>query len=116
MMMFTPKPKHDTTQMYEKMMAQCESFCLTDWNHLKPLLAAELDSFILMVKWIKQMQEINEITIDQARIHIDIQKNTMRTRLSALPGMDLLKVESVLNNCIDSVRTDIYYYLGWVLV
>jgi hypothetical protein len=116
MMMFTPKPKHDTSQMYEKMMAQCESFQLNDWNHLKPLVAAELESFVLMLKWIKQMQEIQEISIEQARIHIDIQKNTMRTRLAALPGMDLLRVEGILNDCIDSIRTDIYNYLGWVLV
>ena len=116
MMMFTPKPKHDTTQMYEKMIAQCESFHLNDWNHLKPLLAAELESFILMVKWIKQMQEQKEMSIEQARIHIDIQKNTMRTRLAALPGMDLLKVESILNSCMDSSRVDIYNYTGWVLM
>lgn len=116
MMMFTPKPKYDTAQMYEKMIAQCEAFKLNDWDHLKPLLAAELDSFILMLKWIKQMKDMNEITLEQARIHIDIQRNTMRTRLTALPGMDLLKVEHVLNQCIDSIRMDIYSYVGWVLV
>lgn len=115
-MMFNPKPKPDTTQMYKKMIAQCEAFKLNDWDHLKPLLAAELDSFTLMLKWIKQMKDMNEITLEQARIHIDIQRNTMRTRLTALPGMDLLKVEHVLNQCIDSIRMDIYSYVGWVLV
>jgi hypothetical protein len=116
MMFYTPKPKPDASQMYEKMLAQCESYQLNDWTRLKPLLAAELEGFILMLKWIKQMQEMNEITIDQARIHVDIQRNTMRTRIAALPGMDLLRVEGVLNKCIDSIRTDIYNYLGWVLL
>ena len=115
-MMFSTKPKPDSTQMHKKMIEQCEAFKLDDWDHIKPLLAAELDSFILMLKWIKQMKDMNEISLEQARIHIDIQRNTMRTRLTVLPGMDLLKVEHILNQCIDVIRIDIYAYVGWVLV
>ncbi len=115
-MMLTSKPKPNTAQMYKTMLAKCEQLQINDWARLKPLIAGELDSFLLMLKWIKEMRVNNEISIEQARIHIDIQKNTMRTRMMAYPGLTLVTSDNILNECIDQIRLEIYEYVGWVVI
>lgn len=100
----------------KSMVTACENMQLRNWNELKARINNELQSFTLMLKWLKDMREKGEIGPEQARIHIDIQRNTMRTRLMAMPGMDMLMAENLLNVAIDAVRKDIYDYLGWVVV
>lgn len=102
--------------MGKKMLEISENLQINNWNQIKPRVSNELDSFILMLEWLKDMKENREISAEQARIHIDIQKNTMRTRLMAMPGIDMLTAENLLNRSIDGIRKEIYDYLGWVVV
>lgn len=80
------------------------------------LVKSELDSFILMLKWLRSMKDASEITIEQARIHVDIQKSTMRARLMVMPGMDMLSAEKLLNQAFDSVRREVFNYLEWIVI
>jgi hypothetical protein len=114
--MFKQPPTPSTQNMHNTMMNVCESMKIPAWSQVKPMVANELNSFILMLTWIKQMQEQQLFTKEQARIHIDIQRTTMRTRLMALPEIDILTADHLLNNCVDAIRKEIYEYLGWVLV
>ena len=115
-MMLTSKPKPNTGQMYKTMLAKCEQLQINDWARLKPLIAGEFESFLLMLKWIKEMRVNNEISIEQARIHIDIQKNTMRTRLMALPAISMVDAEHIINIGIDSIRKKLYEQMDWVII
>ena len=102
--------------MHQTMVAACEEMKLADWKHLRPMVAAELQSLILMIKWLKEMQQEQQINVSEARIHLEIQKSTLRTRLMALPQLSILQVDELLNKAIDAVRKDIYEYLGWVVM
>lgn len=97
-------------------MEVCEELLVNDLNQLKPRVANEFNSFVLMLEWLRDMKQKNEINAEQARIHIDIQKNTMRTRLMSMPGIDMFAAENLLNKSIDGIRKEIYEYLGWVVV
>lgn len=108
--------KSVTTGMGKKMMQICEELNINGWQQVKPRVANELSSFILMLEWLRDMRQKNEIDAEQARIHVDIQKNTMRTRLMAMPGIDMLTAENLMNKSIDGIRKDIFEYLGWVVV
>lgn len=108
--------KSQLERMEKTMLAACEEQKIMDWNNIKPRISNELQSFTLMVKWLKEMQVKGEMDTEQARIHIDIQRNTMRTRLMAMPGIDMRTAEQILNRSIDAVRKEIFEYLGWVVV
>ena len=49
------------------------------------------------------MQEQQLFTKEKARIHKNIQRTTMRIKLVALPEIDILTAEHLLNNCVDAI-------------
>lgn len=69
-----------------------------------------------MLFWLDEMKHSGEMDTEQARIHIDIQKTTMRTRLMALPGISVVEAEHIINDAIDSIRKEIYDNLEWVII
>lgn len=101
--------------MLNKMVQVFEKLEVDNKEMLAPMVRNELNSFVLMLLWIKDMQQSSEMDTTQARIHIDIQRHTMRTRLMSFPGITLHGAEDILNQCIDVVRKDIFDYLGWIV-
>jgi hypothetical protein len=94
----------------------CEKSGFTQWDIIKPHAENEFKSLLLMLTWVNDMRQKQEMNIEQARIHIDIQKTTMRTRLMALPDVGMLNAEHIINTGIDSVRKDIYKQMDWVII
>lgn len=114
--MMNLNPKSLNERMDKTMIQVCDELNINNWPVLKPRVVNEIQSFTLMIRWLKEMREKGEMDAEQARIHIDIQKTTMRTRLMAMPGIEMRVAENILNASIDAVRKDIYEYLGWVVV
>lgn len=112
----TSSPKNTPENIHLTMLEACQKLELQNWKSINPFISNELKSFVLMLSWIKEMKEKNEMDVEQARIHLDIQKNTTRTRLMALPEMNLLTTDQLLNQSIDAVRKEIYEYVGWVII
>jgi hypothetical protein len=69
-----------------------------------------------MLEWVRKMQKDSQMSTELARIHIDIQKNTMRTRLMALPEITMVDAEHIINGGIDSIRKDLYEKMEWVII
>ncbi len=85
-------------------------------EHALLQIKAELESLLLMLIWLNDMMEKKELSIEEARIHVDIQKNTMRTRLMTLRGMSLLESEHLINAAVDAVRPEIYSEVKNVII
>ena len=56
------------------------------------------------------------MTTEQARVYIDIHKNTMRTRLMTLPNITIIDAEHIINTGIDSIRKELYSQMEWVII
>ncbi len=112
----TSRDKYPLENLHKAMLFACEKAEFKNWNSIKPFISNELTSLILMLKWIKDMKLKNEMDAEQARIHLDIQKNTTRTRLMALPDMTMLEADHLINQSIDAIRKEIYEYIGWVII
>lgn len=108
--------KWDQNNYLTKMLRSCENENIKQWNILKPHVENELRSLLLMIEWLIQMKSAGEINTEQARIHIDIQKNSMRTRLMSLPGVSMIESEHLINNAIDSVRKELYNQIEWIIL
>ena len=112
----TLNTKKPTDKMLQTMLNACENAQIENWNDLKPLVSGELSNFLLMLTWIKDMKQKQEMGIEQARVYVDIQKTTARNKLMVLPGLDVIKVDNILNQSVDSIRKDISDYIGWVII
>ncbi|MES2559715.1 MAG: hypothetical protein V4590_08250 [Bacteroidota bacterium] len=108
----------DTTQnmLIQLMLTACEKIDIKQWDTIKPHAEHEFKGLLIMLEWINKMNRQNEMSTEQARIHIDIQKNTMRTRLMTLPNISMMDAEHIINTAIDSIRKKLYEQMDWVII
>jgi hypothetical protein len=108
----------DTTQnaLIQVMLNACEKIAITQWEQIQPHVEHEFRGLLIKLEWINHMNRQREMTTEQARIHIDIQKNTMRTRLMALPAITMIDAEHIINTAIDSIRKQLYDKMEWVII
>lgn len=98
------------------MIDACKKSNFKHWNSIEAHAENEFRSLVLMLKWLNEMRTNKEMTTEEARIHIDIQKNTMRTRLMALPNITMVESEHIINKAIDSIRPDLYAQMDWIII
>lgn len=98
------------------MVNACEQAQFAHWQQVKPHAENEFNSLLQIIEWLWEMRKKNEMSTEQARIHIDIQKNTMRTRLMTLPLVSMVEAEQIINTAIDSIRKDLYAKTDWVII
>jgi hypothetical protein len=99
-----------------RMLQACENTEIPGWDTVKPHAENEFRGLLLMLDWLNKMQRDSEMSPTLARIHVDIQKNTMRTRLMALPGITLVLAEQIITGGIDSIRKDLYAEMEQVII
>lgn len=98
------------------MLSACVDKHFIHWHQAESLIQVEFNSLLLMIRWLNDMKSQSEMTTEQARIHIDIQKNTMRNRLMALPNIPLIEIEQMINTGIDSIRKELYREMDWLII
>jgi len=102
--------------LLNKIMNACNQAHFDQWKAMSTYAENEFRSLLLLIDWIGEMRLKNIITIEEARIHIDIQKNTMRTRLMALPQINMLEADHIINTGIDGIRKELYETMEWVII
>ena len=108
---------HTTQAQYLlAMLDACNKAQFSNWNTIKPHAENEFNSLLQILLWLAKKRQNDEITTEQARIHVDIQKNTMRTRLMTLHSVSMVEAEHIINTAIDSIRTDFYTEMDWVII
>lgn len=99
-----------------RMLKACEQKPVSNWETIRPYAENEFRGLLLLLDWVGNMKKYGEMDTELARIHIDIQKNTMRTRLMVLPDVTLTEAELIINHAIDSIRQELYQKMGWVII
>jgi hypothetical protein len=107
---------HTHSQHLSTMIKACIEARFANWTAIQPHAENEFNSLLLILQWLTEMRKKGEMTTEQARIHIDIQKNTMRTRLMTLPSVSMVEAEHIINTGIDSIRKDLYAKIDWVII
>lgn len=103
-------------QYLSTMLDACDKADFAYWHNIKPHAETEFNSLLQILLWLARQRQNNEITTEQARIHVDIQKNTMRTRLMTLHSISMVEAEHIINTAIDSIRADFYTQMDWVII
>ncbi len=68
------------------------------------------------IAYIESRRIAGDMTDEEARIHLDMQKNAARTVLLSLEGMGLLAVEQAINAALAAVKDTVNRVVGFVLI
>lgn len=75
--------------------------------------AKKLAQSLVMIETLRMSGKINE---EQARLHLDIQKNSTRMVFLALEGLGILAAEAAVNAALGVVKGAVNKALGFALI
>ncbi|MEI6265466.1 MAG: hypothetical protein WCP74_10180 [Sphingobacteriia bacterium] len=103
----------DFSKLVHDMLTAAKGKLTSHWKEVKPYAEKEVNSFAENIKLIAELKMKGKITEEQARLYIDIQKNSMRIVLLTIEGLGILAVEAAINAAIDVIRSTVNTALGW---
>ena len=106
----------NTSQVGKDILGAFKGVFAKKWPDLKEYGEAEakkLAQALVMIQSLKVSGKINE---DQARLHLEIQKNAARTVFLTLEGLGILTVEAALNAALDVVKQAVNTAAGFALI
>ncbi len=107
---------HDFTTLLPDMLEAARNSLTSHWKDAAPYAEKEMKAFTENIKLIGKLKLEGKISLEQAKLHIDIQKNSMRTVLLTIEGLGILAVEAAINAAIDVVRSAVNKAIGWTIL
>ncbi|WP_316738778.1 hypothetical protein [Pedobacter aquatilis] len=108
--------KLDFATLGKQMLDALKGSFKKDWAEVKPYAEKETRAFAENLKLIALLKLEGKIDEERARLHIDIQKNSMRIVFLTIEGLGILAVENAINAAIDVVRNTVNTALGWAIL
>ncbi len=86
------------------------------WPDIKDYAQSEAKKLAETLVMIEKLCLARKITSEQAKLHLDIQKNSTRIVLLALEGLGLLAVEAAINAALNVVKVTVNTAVGFALI
>jgi hypothetical protein len=106
----------DVSDLSQKMVRAAANSLKGKWPSVKDFAEAEFKHLAETLALIIRLKAEGKITEDQAKLHLDIQKNTTRMVLLTAEGLALLPVEAAINAALKVVRDAINSAIGFALI
>lgn len=106
----------DFEKLIQQMLDAAKGVITNHWSEAKPYAEKEFKAFANNLKMIAELKVEGEITEQQARMHIEIQKSSIRVVLLTIEGLGILTVEAAINAAIDIVKSTVNTAIGWVIL
>jgi len=106
----------NASELATNMLNAAKEVLSEKWPEIKDYAETEakkLAESLIMIERLKLAGSINE---EQAKLHLDIQKNATRTVLLAIEGLGILAVEQALNAAFAAVKDAVNTALGFTLL
>lgn len=101
------------SQLVKEMLNAAKEPLIAHWNEAKPLAEKEFKAFAENIKLIAKLKIAGDITEEQAKLYLEIQKGSIRIFLLTVKGLGILAVESAINAAISMVKNTVNTALGW---
>lgn len=102
--------------LVEKMLASAKTVIIGHWKEARPYAEQQFKSFGDCLQMIASLKAKDQIDEEQARLHIEIQKSSIRVVLLTIQGLGVLAVEAAINAAIDVIKSTVNSALGWSLL
>ncbi|MDE3251875.1 MAG: hypothetical protein KGO92_03650 [Bacteroidota bacterium] len=109
------KPIH-FPELIQDMLTAARDSLTSHWKEAAPYAEKEMNAFAENIRLIAKLKLEGKISLEQAKLHVEIQKNAMRIVLLTIEGLGILAVEAAINAAIDAVRTTVNKAIGWTLL
>ncbi|MFI5152558.1 MAG: hypothetical protein ACHQET_04445 [Chitinophagales bacterium] len=106
----------DMNELLKDMLKAVKKSLEAKWPQVRDLATSEFRKFAQNIEDIKEMKSKGTITLEQARLQLDIQKNSIKTVLLTEEGLGLLAVEAAINAAIDVAKGAVNTVIGWALL
>lgn len=106
----------DFGKLVKDMTGAIKGPLIDHWKEAKPYAEKEAKSFAENIKLIAKLKLTGKINEEQAKLYIDIQKNSMRIVLLTIQGLGILAVEAAINAAIDIIKGTVNTALGWSIL
>lgn len=103
-------------ELLESMLEAAKSVFLEKWPKIKDYAEPELEKLAITLVQIGKLKATNEISEGEARVLLEMQKNTARTVMLTLEGMGLLLVEATINSALAVVKDTVNGAIGFAFV
>ena len=106
----------NVSDLSKKMLAASKTVLKDKWPDIKEYAESETKKLAQTVAMIQKLHLTGKITKKQAKLHLDIQKNSMRIVLLAIEGMGVLLVENAINAALSVVKDTVNSALNFKLL
>lgn len=103
-------------ELLEAMLEAAKGEFSEKWPKIKDYAEPELEKLASTLVQIGKLKTVNEISEGEARVLLEMQKNTARTVMLTLEGMGLLLVEAAINSALAVVKDTVNGAIGFALV
>ena len=106
----------DFQALFQQMLGAAKTSFSNQWPGIRELATTSLKKLAVNLVEIEKLKLNGSITDEQARLLLDMEKNTFRIVLLSVEGMGLLAVEEALNAALNAVKGAVNTALGIVLL
>ncbi len=106
----------DKSKLAENMLVAAKGVFAKKWPEVEEYAGMEFKKIAESIDAIERMKLSGRITEEQARLHLDIQKNATRTVFLALEGLGILIVEQAIKAALSVIKDTVNSALGWKLI
>jgi hypothetical protein len=110
------KPKLILSDILDEMSTAVKKVLKSKWKKVKPLAELQLKSIIHNLEQIAELKFQGKITEEQARLHLTIQKESIRTILLSFEGIGIVTAEEAINSALSAVKTIVNKAIGWKIL
>jgi hypothetical protein len=106
----------NSTQLVKDMTDAFRGQLAAKWPDIRTYAESEAKKLAQSIKMLEELRIQKKITKEQAKLHLQIQKNSSRMSLLTLEDMGLLAVEGAINAALAAVKTAVNTALGFALI
>lgn len=111
-----PKNKINLSDLLKEMSEVSKKILKAKWKKVRPMAELQLKSILHNLEQIAALKIKGKITEEQARLHIKIQKESIRTILLSFEGIGIVAAEQVINETLAVIKNTANKYIGWKLL
>jgi hypothetical protein len=106
----------DVAGLAQAMLGAAKGKLKKQWPVIKEYAAAEARKTAETMALIERLRLASEISTKEARLLLEMQKNSAKAVLLSVEGLGLLAAESAINAAIGAVRTTVNKAVGFALI
>jgi hypothetical protein len=112
----SPQVSLDAEALVAQMLAAAAKSLRKDWPKARTYAELEIRKLVATLLMIQALHAAGQLSAEEARLLLDMQKNATRSVLLTLRGLGIIAVEKAINAALKVVRQAINTALGFALL